>query len=123
MENNSTNRRSWRTVTENVSREKKRQNEMTVTMANLTTDERKRKSGLRPPAFELSGACFTVLSIRFAHQVLWWTLEGRKKRGQPKLNRHQEIAKEETGVGMLTADRSIWRVLTASCVGRIYIYI
>ncbi|XP_071797183.1 uncharacterized protein [Asterias amurensis] len=62
---------------------------------------------------------------RLANQVLWWNPPGRRRRGRPKMNWHQTIQRDLhrvnrgwSDVRSLTADRSAWRALAASCVGR-----
>jgi len=62
---------------------------------------------------------------RFAHQVLQWKPQGRRRRGRPKMNWQQTVDRDLLPAGKrwkdvwrLAADRACWNTLTASCVAR-----
>ena len=104
-----------------------------IKWSDFITNEEVRERARQPPVSSVVcrrrmnwlGHVSRLPPSRLAHQVLWWTPEGRRRRGRPKMNWHQTIQrdlqrvnKSWSDIRTLTADRSNWRTLTASCVGR-----
>ena len=104
-----------------------------IRWSDFISNDEVRKQSSQPPVSSMIckrrlnwlGHVSRLPPSRPAHQVLWWTPTGQRKRGRPKMNWRQTVdrdlqlvSRRWSDVRILAADRARWSTWTASCGSR-----